>query len=32
MVEDGGDDNDEIDEYLQFNEQQKREKSAAVQS
>ena len=32
MVEDCGDDNDEIDEYLQFNEQQERERSAAVQS
>ena len=32
MVEDGGDDNDEIDECLQFNEQQEHEKSAAVQS
>ena len=32
MVEDSGDDNDEIDEYLQFTEQQEHERSAAVQS
>ena len=32
MVEDSGDDNDEIDEYLQFSEQQERERSTAVQS
>ena len=32
MVEDNGDDNDEVDEYLQFSEQQEHERSTAVQS
>ena len=32
MVEDNGDDNDEIDEYLQFNGQQEHERSVVAQS
>ena len=32
MVEDNGDDNDEVDEYFQFSEQQEFERSTAVQS